>query len=88
MIDAFIPPKSLVLVDRSLTPNNGDIVVAIVDGGFTVKVYQHTGNRCRLLPANPKYKPIEITEEMQMEVWGVVIKIFIDPKDVKDVCPC
>jgi len=83
MIKAFIPHKSLLLVDKSLTPKNGDIVVAVVNGEFTVKFFERIGFRCRLLPANDRYKPIEITEEMQMQVWGVVIKIIIDPKDVK-----
>ena len=88
MIKAFIPPKACLLVDRSVTPKNGDIVLAVVNGEFTVKYFESTEFRCRLIPANEKYKPMEITEEMQMLVWGVVIKIIIDPKDVKYVCPC
>lgn len=83
MIRAFIPPKAMLLVDKSLTAQTGDIVVAVVSGEFTVKIFEQQAGRCRLLPANEKYKPIEITEEMEMQVWGVVIKIFIDPKDVQ-----
>lgn len=86
MINAFIPPKSCLLIDRSITPKNGDIVLAVVTGEFTIKYFEKTELRCRLVPANEKYKPIEITEEMQMQVWGVVTRIFIDPKDVKYVC--
>jgi hypothetical protein len=38
--------------------------------------------------AIPKYKAIDITEEMQVQVWGVVIRIIIDPKETKYVRPC
>lgn len=86
MTGAFIPTKSCLLIDRSVTPKNGDIVLAVVSGEFTVKFFEKTEFRCRLLPANDKYSPIDITEEMQMQVWGVVIKIIIDPKDTKNVC--
>jgi DNA polymerase V len=88
MIKAFIPPKACLLIDRSIIPKTGDIVLAVVNGEFTVKYFEKSAFKCRLLPANEKYKPIEITEEMQMQVWGVVIKIFIDPKDIKHVRPC
>jgi len=84
---AFIPDKSKLLVDKSLSPKNGDIVVAVCDGEFTVKFIELSVKGCRLLPANINYQPIEITSEMQFQVWGVVVMIFIDPKDVKHVCP-
>ena len=86
MIEAFIPHRSILLVDRSIKPQNGDIVVAVLNGEFTVKYLERTSKRCRLVPANEKFEPIEVTEEMQMQIWGVVIKIFIDPKDVRNVC--
>ena len=86
MIQAFIPHRSLLLVDKSIKPQNGDIVVAVLNGEFTVKYLERTSIRCRLIPANEKFQPIEVTEEMQMQIWGVVIKIFIDPKDVRNVC--
>ena len=62
---------------RTLTPKNYSIVIGVVNGEFTVKQYVKTFNRLQLLPANPKYKPIEITEGMQFEVWGVVTAIVI-----------
>jgi DNA polymerase V len=88
MLDAFIPPKAFLLVDRSLVPKTGDIVLAVLQGEFTIKFYERTEKRCRLLPANKNYKPIDITEEMEMQVWGVVTKIIIDPKEVRYVRPC
>ena len=88
MQEAFIPEKSILVVDRKLKPKNNSIVVATYNGEFTVKYYAVKEGKCYLVPANKKYKPIEITEEMQMEVWGVVTYIIINPKDVKNVCPC
>jgi DNA polymerase V len=88
MIGAFIPPKACLLIDRSVVAKSGDIVLAVVNGEFTVKYYERTAFKCRLVPANPAYKTIDITEEMEMQVWGVVIKIIIDPKDTRYVRPC
>jgi DNA polymerase V len=81
MIGAFIPPKALLVVDRSVSPSSGDIVVAVVSGEFTVKRFIKSFNEVSLLPANIKYDKIVITEEMNFRVWGVVSKIIIDPKD-------
>ena len=83
MINAFITPKSKLLVDRSLTPENGDIVVAIVNGEFTVKFLKKNTFKCWLCSANSKYPDIEITEEMEMKILGVVTSILTDAKDVR-----
>lgn len=77
MINAFIPPKAQLLVDRSITPKNGDIVLAILDGEFTIKFLKKNDFRCWLCPANSKFPDIEITEEMNMQIFGVVMTIFI-----------
>ena len=78
MIGAYIPPGALLIVDRALKPKNGSIVVAVVDGEFTVKRLEKKVNGIRLLPENPKFKPLEIMEGMRFEVWGVVKAIVID----------
>lgn len=83
MINAFIPPKSRLVIDRSITPKNGDIVLAILNGDFTVKYLKKNQFKCWLIPANSKYKEIEITPEMEMQVWGVVIQILINPTDTR-----
>jgi DNA polymerase V len=78
MIGAHIPPNALLVVDRAIKPKNGSIVVAVVDGEFTVKRLEKGINYLRLLPENPKFRPIEILEGMQCEIWGVVKAIVID----------
>jgi DNA polymerase V len=86
MINAFIPPQCYLVIDRSVTANNGDIVLAYINGGFTVKYLQINDRKCRLIPANRKYKEIEIPDESDMIIWGVVTSIISNPKDFKNVC--
>jgi repressor LexA len=71
MIDAGVRPGDLVVVERGRTPQNEDIVVAQVDGEWTIKFYQKRGSGIRLVPANPKY-PI-ITPKQELKVAGVVV---------------
>ena len=84
MMNAFIPPNAKLIVDKSLTPKNGDVVVAILNGEFTLKFLKKNNIKCWLVPANSKYKEIAITEEMNMEIWGVVTHVIIDTKDVRE----
>lgn len=83
MADAFIPPKAKLLIDRSISPKSGDIVLAVINGEFTVKYFKKHINKCWLIPANKHFKEIEITAEMDFVVWGVVISIIINPNDIK-----
>lgn len=83
MINAFIPPKAKLIIDRSLNPKNGDIVLASLNGEFTVKFLKKNQYKCWLCAANSKFADIEITEEMDMQIFGVVTTILIDPNDVK-----
>jgi DNA polymerase V len=83
MINAFIPPKAKLIIDRSISASNGDIVLAMLNGEFTVKFLRKNDFKCWLVPANSKFREIEITPGMELEIWGVVTAIFVDPKDVR-----
>lgn len=76
MRDAGIYPNDILIVDRSLEPVNGDVVIAALDGEFTVKRLFKTGARVELRPENRKFRPICVTEEMDFTVWGVVKKVI------------
>ena len=82
MIDAHIPNDSLLIVDKSITPKNNQIIVASINCEFTVKRLIKNSSGIRLMPANSKYNPIPITEEMDFRVWGTVTRIIIDAKSV------
>lgn len=86
MMDAFIPPGSTLIVDRSLRVQDGDIVVVYLEGGFTVKYLQKKGSLNRLLACNREkyFAPIDITEDKEVIIWGMVTNIIIPTKIVKD----
>ena len=71
-----IATGDLVVIDRSIEPYDGCIVVAWVDDGFTMKTFRIKGRgksrRIWLEPANPEFPVIEITEDNQFIIWGVV----------------
>lgn len=83
MINAFIPPKCLLVVDRAVEAHNGDIVVAVINGEWMVKSLEKNDYQCKLLPANSRYPEIKVTPEMNMQIWGVVIHIISTPKRKK-----
>lgn len=72
MLGAGIVNGDLLVVDRSLEVTNNCIVVAHIDGEFTVKRIKKTKTKIFLQAENENYKPIEITEEMDFEFFGVV----------------
>ncbi|HQU97722.1 MAG TPA: translesion error-prone DNA polymerase V autoproteolytic subunit [Nitrosomonas sp.] len=79
MIDVGLMPGDKVVVDRSKTPVIGDIVLAVVDREFTIKIYDLGANKMpRLVPANSSgtYRPIYIRPDMQFEIFGVVTGSF------------
>jgi len=83
MINAFIPPKARLVVDRSITAKNGDIVLAMLNGELTVRYLKKNPYKCWLVPANSKFKEIEISPEMDMQICGVVTSIITDARNVK-----
>ena len=80
MVDAGIQSGDLLIIDKSLEVRDGDIVIAAVDGQFTVKRYRRTGATLRLVAENPKQPEIVICGEMNVEIWGVVIHVIHSPR--------
>lgn len=66
MIEAGIRPGDIVLVERGKQPRNGDIVIAEVDGNWTMKFLKKQGAKTFLLPGNKKYKPIIPKSELKI----------------------
>lgn len=76
MTGAGIQDGDLLIVDRSITATHGSVVVAAVDGQFTVKTLERVRGRLRLMPSNPDFKPIEFKDGQELEVWGVVTSVI------------
>lgn len=76
MINAGINSGDMLIVDRAGQPQNNSIVIAMVDGDFTVKRITKADGKLFLMPENDSYKPLEITDNMKFEVWGVVMYII------------
>ena len=74
MTDAGIYPNDVLVVDRSVAARDGDIVIASVDGEFTVKELRFKPAP-RLVPRNPAYAAIEVAEDGELEVFGVVTSV-------------
>lgn len=76
MINAGIHEGDILVVDRSLTPVNGKVVIAVVDGELTVKRFAKEGGRIFLRPENEDYAPIEMKGEIDMRIFGVVTYVI------------
>ena len=76
MIEAGICNNDIAVIDRSLEPRDGDIVVGYINEEFTIKYLDLSHRKdgyIELRPANKDFKPIRIDEDDDFEVWGVVI---------------
>ena len=76
MNDAGIQSGDIMLVDKSLIPKNRSIVLAVIDGEFTIKRVNVSDKELYLIPENDNFPPIKITKEMDFQVWGVVTYII------------
>jgi DNA polymerase V len=65
-------PGDIAIVNRALQATHGAIIIALVDGAFTIKRYDKRGVHVQLQAENPHYSPIVIRDDMDFEVWGVV----------------
>lgn len=76
MVNAGIFSGDLLIIDRAKEAIDKKIVVAIVNGEFTVKRLRKFGEKIQLVAENPHYKPIIITPGMDFEIWGVVTHVI------------
>jgi DNA polymerase V len=77
MIDVGIHPNDLLIVDRSLRPASGRVIIAVINGELTVKrLIKKENNKLFLMPENPNYPILEITEDMEFMIWGVVTNVI------------
>ncbi|MCY7331850.1 MAG: translesion error-prone DNA polymerase V autoproteolytic subunit [Pseudanabaena sp. CAN_BIN31] len=76
MQDAGIHPRDLLVVDRDIEAVSGKVVIAVVNGELTVKRLLKEQNKLWLMPENPNFQPIEIDENVEFHIWGVVTNVI------------
>ena len=72
MVRVGIHHGDILIVDRSLNARDGDVIIALLYGEFTVKEISIVDGSLFIVPRNPQYSSVKITSEMEFEVWGVV----------------
>lgn len=76
MIGAGIHSGDILIVDRSLDPEENKVVVVILDGEFTVKRLKKRKGKLLLVSENDAYQPISIEDEAEFEIWGIVTTVL------------
>lgn len=76
MIGAGIDDGDILVIDRSLEPQNNKVAVCFIDGEFTVKRINITKEGILLMPENKNFEPIQIKEENQLIIWGTVTYVI------------
>lgn len=78
MLGCGIHKGDILIVDRSLDATNGKIIIAVLNGEFTVKRLKIEGKILWLVPENPKFPVLKIEPEWDFQVWGVVTYVIHD----------
>ncbi|MDF0716930.1 translesion error-prone DNA polymerase V autoproteolytic subunit [Muricauda sp. 334s03] len=76
MIDAGLDDGDLLIIDRSMEAEHGKIAVCFLDGEFTVKRLHIEKNAITLMPENKSYKPIKVSKDTDLLIWGVVTYVI------------
>ncbi len=79
MINAGIFPGDILIVDKSVTSSHKNVIIATLNGEFTVKRLIKEKNKVFLRPENNKYKDFEIKEDDDFKIWGVVTFVIHNP---------
>lgn len=85
MIGSGIYEGDLLVVNKSLKAQSGDVVIGIIDGEFILRVYMRYGQDEYLMPDNRNYKPIKRNESTHFEIWGVVPHSILNQQNRKHV---
>lgn len=76
MIDAGVDEGDILVIDKALEAQDGDMAVCFIDGEFTLKHLRIREGRIALVPANDKYPVIEVDEGTDFKMWGVVTYVI------------
>ena len=76
MVGAGLDDGDLLVIDRSLSPENGKIAICFIDGDFTVKRIKKERDKLYLIPENKNYKKIRIKKEDTLLIWGIVTYVI------------
>ena len=76
MVGAGLDEGAWLVIDRSLEPETGKSAVCFVDGEFTVKRLKVAEDCVWLMPENDRYKPLQVTEENELIIWGIVTHVL------------
>ena len=76
MVSADIKSGDVMVIDRALDPTNNSIVLAVLNGEFTVKRIKKRANELYIIADNEEYQPMKITKDVDFQVWGVVTFII------------
>jgi len=76
MIKAGIHHNDILVVDRSIKPGHGKVVIAVVNGELTVKRLLVQGRKVMLAAENDNSRPIEVTGDMELHIWGVATNVI------------
>ena len=83
MIDIGISTGDLIIVDRSLKPRNGSVIIAVLDGELSIKILDTSNKKISLLSANKNYSDVHVSEEMDFMIWGVCTYVVHNLKNIK-----
>ena len=83
MIDIGISTGDLIIVDRSLKPRNGSVIIAVLDGELSIKILDTSNKKISLSSANKDYSDVHVSEEMDFMIWGVCTYVVHNLKNIK-----
>ena len=76
MVGSGIYPGDLLIVDRSIKPQNESIIIAVLDGELSVKILRLKDKQVNLSSSNKNYKDVPVSEEMDFTIWGVCTNVI------------